>query len=347
MKAAVLYGPYDIRIEDVPTPICKATEILVKIQASSICPTDTRKYTGLSVLKEPLIVGHEVSGIIQEKGELVNNVQVGDRVVLDSAIYCYTCHYCRKGMFNYCLNAKGIGGGGEGIEKVNGGFAEYIIVPSLNAHLIGNSPFEEACLAEPFSAAIKSVHDCGVKDGNTVVVMGAGPIGLMQLAYLKFIGARVIVSEPIEFRRKIAEKYGADLVINPREEDLKKKVMEETDNRGADAILVTIGGSAEAYATVQALEFVGKGGYINIFAGTYPETNIGMNPNKIHYNEIKITGTFGHTPFTFSKAVELITSKKIDVKPLITHVFPLEKIKEAFETSIKQKESALKVIVKP
>ena len=347
MKAAVLYGPYDIRVEEIPTPLYKANEILVKVQASSICPTDTRKYTGLSVLKEPLIIGHEVAGTIEKKGELVSNVQVGDRVVLDSAIYCYTCHYCRKGMFNYCLNAKGIGGGGEGIEKVNGSFAEYIVVPSVNAHLIGNAPFEEASLAEPFSAAIKSVHDCKVEDGDTVVIIGAGPIGLMQLAYLKFIGAKVIVSELIEFRRKVAERYGADLVINPKEEDLKESVMKETGNRGADAVLVTVGGSAEAQATEQALQLVGKGGYVNIFAGTYPETNITLNPNKIHYNEIKVTGTFGHTPSTFSKAVELIVSKKVNVSHLITHIFPLVKIKEALETSIKQKENALKVIVKP
>lgn len=156
MRAAVLYGPYDIRVEEVPTPSIKSNWILVKVYASSICPTDTRKYIGLSRLKEPLILGHEVSGVVEKKGELANNVQVGDRVVLDSAIYCYTCYYCRRGDFNYCLNAKGIGGGGEGIEKVDGSFAEYIAVPSVNAHSIGNASFEESCLAEPFSAAIKS-----------------------------------------------------------------------------------------------------------------------------------------------------------------------------------------------
>ncbi|MEM3404631.1 MAG: alcohol dehydrogenase catalytic domain-containing protein [Nitrososphaeria archaeon] len=347
MRAAVLCGPYDIRVKEVPIPSIKSNEILVKIHASSICPTDMRKYMGLSRLKEPLILGHEVSGVVEKKGESVDNVQVGDRVVLDSAIYCYTCYYCRKGDFNYCLNAKGIGGGGEKIEKVDGSFSEYIAVPSVNAHHIGNAPFEETCLAEPFSAAIKSVHDCKTNNGDIVVVMGAGPIGLMQLAYLKLIGAKVIVSELLEPRRKMAERYGADLIVNPKVEDLKDIVLNWTNNRGADAVLVTVGGNAEAQATEQALQFIGKGGYVNIFAGTYPETNITVNPNKIHYYEIKITGTFGHTPFTFSKAVDLISSKKIDVKPIVTHIFPLEKIKEAFETATTKKENALKVIIKP
>lgn len=128
---------------------------------------------------------------------------------------------------------------------------------------------------------------------------------------------------------------------------MKEIVLKETDKRGADTVLVSVGGSAEAKCTEQALDFVGKGGFVNIFAGTYPETPVRMSPNLLHYNEIKVTGTFSHTPATYSKAIELMCTKKVDFRPLITHVYPLDKIKQAFETVLHKKEKALKVVVRP
>lgn len=342
----MLYGSYDIGIEDVPTPSLKTTDVLVRVKASSICPTDVRKYCGLSKVEGSLILGHEVSGEIVKKGELASNVKLGDRVALDSNIYCYTCYYCRKGRFNNCINAKGIGASREGMEKIDGSFAEFLVVPSVNAYSIGDTPFEEVCLAEPLSASIKAIHDCQVEEGDTVVVIGAGPLGLMQLSYSKLLGARVIVSELLEFRRKMAEKFEADVVADPRKQDLKEIVLKETE-RGADAVLVSVGGGAEAKCTEQALEFVGKGGYVNVFAGTWPETPVMISPNLLHYDEIKVTGTFSHTPTTYSKALELICSRKVDFRPLITHVYPLDKIKQAFEIVLHKRENALKVIIKP
>jgi L-iditol 2-dehydrogenase len=347
MKAAVLHAPFDIRVEEVDVPTVGDREILVKVKATAICQTDLRKYTGTAQLSGPTILGHEIAGEVAEAGEHVSHVKKGDRVTLDSFTYCYICDHCRVGEYHLCSSMGSLGAAVAKSEKTPGSFAEYIKVQDLSAYpLADKASYQEAALTEPLAACLKSIVDAKVELGTSVVVIGAGPMGLMQVQLAKAAGAYpIIVSDLIEERRLKAQELGADVTVDPSKEHSTNAVLKETRGMGAKVVMVSVGGKVEATCAEQAIGMVSKRGIVNIFAGTWPQASVTLDPNSLHYNEISVSGSFGHTPEIFAKAASLISSRKVDVRPIITDNVPLAQAKTALELALSRK--SLKVVMIP
>ncbi len=337
MKAALLYGPKDIRVEEVPAPEISEDEVLVRVKACGICAADLRLYMGIGGLwkpKYPITLGHEVSGVVEKAGSKVAQFKPGDRVAVDMLIRCGKCTYCLRGRDNLCENRK----------PLPGGFAEYTKAPPTNIFKIPNHlTFEEAALAEPLACCINSIQKLSIEDQSTVLIIGAGPMGLMHLQLLKALKkVKVIVSEILEERLKVAAKLGADQLINPTKQDLQEEVMKETKGNGVDAVIVAVG-SKEAIQ--QAINVAAKTATIIIFGAIYPPTQITINPNILHYKEIILTGAHSRTLKQFQQAVNLLAQKQVNIKPIITHTYPLNQIKQAIQKALQKK--ALKIIIKP
>jgi len=338
MKAAVYYSQSDIRIEEMPIPKVGEDEVLVEMKACGICGSDLMGWYLKN--RAPLVLGHEPSGIIVEKGRNVSNFDVGDRVFVHHHVACLKCHYCLRGDYTLC----------ELFHRTNiipGGFAEYFKVPAPNLQLdtlkIPESlSFEEATLIEPIGCCIRAIKKCGIEKGDTVAVIGAGATGVIHTALSKIYGAeKVVVSDLVDFRLKIAEKFGADVVVNPLNEDLASVVRKETDGRGVDLAIVSAP-SLEAYKT--GLSICRKGGKLCVFAPTDPGKILEISPKQLFFNELQIIPSYSTSHVETREALELITSGKICVKDLITHRFPLLETAKAFKTALEDKES-LKVIV--
>jgi len=346
MKAVVLKNIEDIEIKDIPIPDVSDSEILIKVKACSICGTDIRLFHhGHKHLTFPRVIGHEVSGEIVKAGDKVRNYQIGQKVAVAPAIPCGYCYYCRRGMQSMCLNLRAIG------YHYNGGFAEYMLVPEdavkngcVNP-IPENLPFEEAALAEPLACAVNGQELSHISMGDTVVVMGAGPLGCMHIQLARVNGAtKVILIEMVESRIEFAKKLvNPDVVINPSFEDAVERVKEETNLRGADKIIVAC---PSGKAQEDSLKMVARRGIINFFGGLPKDKPfINFNSNLVHYGEFYVVGTHGSAPRHNELAINLISSGRIKVKELITHHFPLDRFKEAIKLA--ESREAMKVVILP
>ncbi|MEM1564237.1 MAG: zinc-dependent dehydrogenase [Candidatus Bathyarchaeia archaeon] len=338
MKVAMYYSRSDIRIEEMSIPKIGDDEALVKMKACGICGSDLMDWYLKN--RAPLVLGHEPSGIIVEKGENVKNFDVGDRVFVHHHVACLGCHYCLRGDYTLC----------EQFHKTNivpGGFAEYFKVSAPNLQLDTlkipeGLSFEEATLIEPVGCCIRAIKKCGIQKGDSVAVIGAGTTGIIHTVLAKIFGAgKVVVSDFVDFRLKVAEKFGADVTVNPLKEDLAAIVRKETSGRGVDLAIVSAP-SLEAYKT--GLNICRKGGKLCVFAPTDPGKLLEISPKQLFFNELQIIPSYSTSHVETREALELIKSGKIRVKDLITHRFPLEETAKAFKTALEDKES-LKVIV--
>jgi (R,R)-butanediol dehydrogenase/meso-butanediol dehydrogenase/diacetyl reductase len=338
MKIAIWYGSKDIRIEDAPKPKIDSNSALIKVKAVGICGSELHAYEGISERrKPPLIMGHEFSGEIEEVGENVKNLRKGDRVVINPIIPCLTCDNCLSGRLNICENVRLIG------LHTPGAFAEYIAVPAENCYKIPDDlSFEEASMVEPMAVGIHAVRKASLRINDDVAIVGAGVIGLCTLQAAKIAGAgKIICSELVESRLKLAEKLGANILINAKEIDPVKKVMELTNGRGIDVAFEAVG----VQKTVQqAIDMIKKGGSVIIIGMLAKKMELGILD--IVSMEKQIIGSYVYTPLDFKTALNLISKKKANAKSLITHVFSLNEISKGFETLSKDKE-AIKVIIKP
>lgn len=333
-KVAVLYNPKDVRIEqtDIKQPIQE--QALIRVKACGVCPTDVRSYTGLRQGGYPRTLGHEWVGEIIELGSDFQGFKIGDRVSADWRVVCGKCYYCRKGIFNYCQKTQN--------EKVRGGFAEYGVAIASNLRRIPDHiSYEEATFAEPLACCINGSRNTNISFGDDVVIIGSGPIGMLHIQLAKHQGARVIVSDPIDSRLEMAKELGADDIINPNRDKVIKKVMDITDGRGANAVIVAVGTPETAKL---GIEIAGICGYVNFFAGTYPPGEVALDPNLVHYKQLVLTGSHDFTPDDFTMALKLIEFGIVKVKPIISHIFKLDEIATAFETVADRK--GLKVVVK-
>ncbi|MEM3703090.1 MAG: zinc-binding dehydrogenase [Candidatus Bathyarchaeia archaeon] len=342
MKAAMLYGVKDLRIEDIEIPIVRAGEVLVRIKAATTCGTDLKIFQRgyvEKVIKLPTVFGHEWAGEVVEVGEGLEWPKKGMRVRAGNSAPCLHCHMCQKGKYNLCEN----------MIWLWGAYAEYIKVPAhmvfINMQEIPNHvSYEEAAIAEPLACVLHGVEEAKVKLGDSVAIIGAGPIGLLHLLTVKKMGAeKVVMIDLIEERLSFAEKLGADEIINAGKENVEEKVRRLTRGYGVDVVIEAVGSQA---TWEQAIRLVRKGGTALEFGGCPPGTEIKLNAEQLHYMETTVLGTFHATPLHFRKALDLIASKTINVKPLITSRMPLERIKEAFEM-LSTFRNEIKIAVQP
>jgi L-iditol 2-dehydrogenase len=342
MKAAMLYGVKDLRIEDVPRPEVETDEVLVKVKAATTCGTDLKIFQRgyvEKVIKLPTIFGHEWAGEVAEVGEGLDWPAKGMRVRAGNSAPCLHCSMCQKGKYNLCEN----------MIWLWGAYAEYIKVPSrmvfVNMQEIQKHvSYEEAALTEPLACVLHGVEEAGVKLGDTVAIIGAGPIGLLHLLTVKKMGVeKAIMVDLVEERLNFAEKMGADETVNAGKTEAVEAIKQYTGGYGADVVIEAIGLPA---TWEQALRLVRKGGTVLEFGGCPPGTEIRLNAELIHYGEVKVLGTFHTTPLHFRKALSLIASRTIDVKPLITRKMKLENIKEAFEILATSK-TEIKIAINP
>ncbi|MBC7218333.1 MAG: alcohol dehydrogenase catalytic domain-containing protein [Candidatus Caldatribacterium sp.] len=349
MQAAVFYGPLNLRIEERPTPRVGKGDVLVKVEACAICGTDIRIFHfGHRAITGPQILGHEIAGVIAEKGEGVEGYEVGDRVVVDPIVSCGQCFFCQRGLTNLCLVFK------EKTEAFGyyypGGFAEYVLVPEKavrRGNLIKfpeNLSFEEAAISEPMACALNGELLSRVGLGDRVLVIGAGPVGCMHIALARVLGAtKVLVAEIQKARLEEAKRFGADRIINPTEENLKEAVLAETQGIGPDVVIVA---ASSRKAQEEAIELAAPRGRVNFFGGLPKDDRlVTVDGNTVHYKELFIHGTSGATASHIRTCLELMSTGRIDGRAYISKVIPLEELPKMLEEI--QKGPYLKVVVKP
>jgi L-iditol 2-dehydrogenase len=341
MTAAVFFAPHDLRLEEVDIPIAGPGEVVVRVRAAGICGTDVRIYNGAKKVKAPVIIGHEFAGEITQVGADENGFQVGDRVVVEPLIPCGRCPLCLLGRRNICIQRPTIG------YEYDGAFAPYVRIPAsgvASGNIIRISDrlsFEDAAIAEPVAACMNGIDRCNFDIGSTALILGGGPIGLIHLQLAKAAGAlRVFLSEPDKERRQIALALGAEEVFDPTKDDVVNKIKSLTNGLGTDVSIVASGAPAAIETGMASLR---KGGTLNLFAGSPPNSLVNFDPNKIHYGEITITGSSGHTAYQMQRAVRAIENSTVNAKMLITHKFLLSEISKALQA--KQELTGLKHII--
>jgi L-iditol 2-dehydrogenase len=332
----------DLRIENIDLPRTNYGEILVEVRAATTCGTDLKIYQRgyvEGVIKLPTVFGHEWAGDVVEIGDGVSFFKKGMRVRGGNSSPCLRCYMCQRGKFNLC----------EDMMWLWGAYAEYIKVPQrvvmLNTQEIpAHVAYEEAAITEPLACVLHGVEEARIELGDTVAIIGAGPIGLLHLLTVQKMGAgKVIISDTIDERLQMAHKLGADETINAKQEDTVDKTKKLTDGYGADVVIEAIGLPA---TWEQALKMVRKGGTVLEFGGCPPGTEIKVGTEQLHYGETTVLGAFHTTPAHFKKALNLIASGTINVKPLITNRMKLDNLKQAFEKLTTSK-TDIKIAISP
>ena len=338
MKAAVYHSQQDIRIEEKPVPEIGEDEVLVEMKACGICGSDLMDWYLKS--RAPLVLGHEPTGIIAKAGSKVKEFNVGDRVFVHHHVACLTCHYCKHGDYTLCKQF-------HETHIDPGGLAQYFKVPAPNLKIDTlkipeTLSFEEATLIEPVGCCIRAFNKSSIQADDKVVIIGAGTTGIIQIALTKiFVAAKTIVSDLIDYRLQVAKKFGADVIVNPKKEDLRAVVNAETDGLGVDLVVVTAP-SLEAYKS--GLSICRKGGKLCVFAPTSPGKYLQISPKELFFSEIQIIPSYSTSHLETRKALDLMKTGRLKVKELITHRFRLVDAAKAFKTALENKES-LKVIV--
>lgn len=336
MRAAVFEGNGVLKIKEVEKPILrKSDDLIVEIEICSICGTDVHIMSvPPGYVADPgTILGHELVGKVVEVGKNVTTLKVGDRVVTNPNDYCGVCEYCQHNLPNLCENIIPMGIGADG------GFAEYVCVSEKVAHKISDDlPAEIAAFAEPLACLVNGKNKIPVSPGDSVLVMGAGAIGLLFTQIMKACGAYpIIVSEPAEMRREYALKCGADFVVNPIEEDLEAFVHEKT-GIGVDYAIDVVG--SQIWEGIKAVR---KGGTVLLF-GFNGKAKASFEQYHITNREVSVLGTWIANA-SFPQAVKILESGMLDLNPLITHTLPLEKTEEGIE--ILRKGEGIEVLIDP
>jgi len=339
MRVAMYYRNNDVRIEELSVPRIGPGEILVKVMASGICGSDIMEW--YRIRKAPLVLGHEIAGVVAEVGEGVTNCRLGDRVFVSHHIPCNTCHYCLQGYHTAC----------ETLHNTNydpGGFAEYLRVPRLNVDrgvflLPEEVSFDAGAMIEPLACVIRGQRLARLQPGQTVLVLGSGISGILHIMLARASGAgRIMATDINDYRRDQALTFGADAVSDARE-DIPAWVRSVNDRRPADLVIVCTGAPA---AFDQALQSVDRGGTILCFATTEPGVNLSVPLNDFWRNEIKLMPSYGNSPYDAMAAIELIRFNRLPVEKMISHRLPLAEAQKGFQLVATGME-AMKVILVP
>ena len=349
MKAAVLYDFNDIRVEDRPVPSPAPDEVLLKVEACAVCGTDVKIITHGMPNQPPFgefIIGHEYAGTVVALGETVDEYEVGDRVAVEIHKGCMRCQNCIMGEYTACLNYGNVKKGhrANGF-TTNGGFAQYAVnhVNTL-ARLPDNISFDESTIITTAGSSIYGIDEAGgYIVGETIAVLGPGPIGLTSVQICKALGAeKVILTGTREERLQLGKELGADHVVNTKKENAVERVLELTNGKGVDLVLEAAGGNDSLQ---QAIEMTRKGGRISIIA--FYKEPITADISMAVRSRINLYTTRGEGRLNVHRALSLMAQGKLDGKSLITHTFNLEDIKVAIDTFVERRDGAIKVVVHP
>lgn len=340
MKAVFVKEENSVSVKDVPVPEIGNGDILVKMRACGLCGSDLEKVYGhYGVVSMRL--GHEPAGEIIAGGKNVKDLKVGDRVFVHHHVPCYSCHYCKHEDYTMCPQYQK-----SNLEPC--GLAEVFLVPEWNVSrggvikLPSDVSFEEAAMIEPLACCIRAINKSGMKSGDDVAVVGVGPAGIMHIMLAKTSGAgKVFAIDINDFRLDFARKLGADFAINTTRQDAVKTIKDSTDNRGVDIAIVATG-STKAF--LQSLDLVRSGGKVVLFGVPSKGSNIPLDINRIFSNEIKLIPSLAASEKETNQAFELIASKRLDIKQIITHTFSLERAEDAIKCAYEARD-AMKVVV--
>lgn len=347
MRAAVYHGDSRVVIDEIAVPEIGPGELLVRVETCGICHTDLKKIK-YDLLPGPRIYGHETAGQVVAAGEGVSKFAVGDRVVAFHHIPCGDCFYCDRKLYAQCPVYKKVGITA-GYEPAGGGFAQYVrvmdwIVRRGVEKIPAGVPYEAACLVEPLNTCLKAVEQLAPRPGDVVVVQGQGPIGLMFTMLARRAGCRVLATDVMESRRALASRFGAERVVNPREEDVVECAREMTEGRGADAVISAV--SAKGLVE-EAVRSTRPGATILLFAQTSDQERIELSGKDICMGERVLMGSYSASVDLQAESARLVFNGELPVGELVTHQVALDEINEGIELALHPNGKSLKIIVQP
>jgi 2-desacetyl-2-hydroxyethyl bacteriochlorophyllide A dehydrogenase len=340
MIAVRLHAPGDLRLDEVPIPEPGPGQVLVKVHRCGICGTDLHITKGnFPAPNLPLVLGHEFSGTVTATGASVDERLLGDRVVVDINIACGQCYFCRRGQKLFCPQVAQLG-----VHNA-GGLAEYVVAPASNLHLLpAELTLDTATYVEPLACAVHGQDRVGIRSGDTVLVLGGGPMGLAHIALSRLSGAsRVIVSEPDTGRRELAVKLGADQLIDPFDTPLSDAIAELTNGIGPDVVIEAVG-SIPTYESAVAV--VRRGGRMLAYGAPPQDASMSLRPFDIYAKELTIVGSYAGTYDTWPRAIELLAGGRFDPTLIVDSVRPLDQAVEAIH-DLERNRSTVKVHIQP
>ena len=338
MRANYFLGKQQFEVRETEIPSIGPKDVLVKVAACGICGTDVHIYhgdKGSADVTPPVVLGHELAGVVEAVGADVTAVQVGDHVSVDPNIYCGKCHYCQIGKKQLCENLFAIG------VNRDGGFQEYCAVPETQCFRLNKDlPLRYGAMVEPLACCIHGIDRTNIRPGDTVCVIGGGAIGLMMVQLAKYCGAsQVVLSEPVEMRRQVGMKLGADATIDPIHEDISERLEQILGKPGADVVIECVGAPI---ATAQAFQAAKRGTTLLLFSVPKPGTSHPLSLEDVFQKELTILGSMIN-PDTHGRATAMINSGLIRLDSIITHSYPVEQLEDAI--LMQQSNESLKVIV--
>lgn len=347
MRAGVYRGRRKVVVEQVPVPEIAAGEVLIRVAACGICGTDIKKIEH-GFLEPPLILGHEVAGTVVEAGAGVTRWKPGDRVASFHHIPCGDCFYCLRRLFSQCRTYKKVGLTA-GFQPSGGGFAEFVrampwIVDRGMVAIPPGISFEEATFIEPLNTCIKAIEKARVAAGEQIAILGQGPIGSLLLMLACRLGAEAVVTDPLPARRHASLRFGAVAAFEPGSDKLKKELLDRTEGRGADAVLVA---SAHPSLAEEALALARPGGRVLLFAHNDPVLRIELPAAAVGIEEKEILGSYSAAVDRQEESARLVFQRLLPVKDLISHRLPLDEMPQALELASRPRGDSMKVMVIP
>ncbi len=346
MLAAVYRGVHDVRMETVPVPRIGAGEMLVRVHSCGVCGTDLKKISTGSH-SAPRIFGHETSGVVAAVGEAVTQYRPGDRVMVFHHIPCRTCFYCQHKTFAQCTTYKKVGCTA-GFEPSGGGFAEYVrvmdwIVDHGTVRIPDGVPYEQACFVEPVNTCMKGIEALGLHPGERVLTIGQGPIGIILSVLARRAGASLITSDLYAERLKIGASFGLDQTINASQGKVVERVREMTEGRGADAVILAVGGNSLIRTAMDAAR---PGGRILLFAQTQHGEAI-IDPAAVCVDEKTLVGSYSASVDLQDDSVHFVMNREMDLERLVSHRFSLGESPKALDLAAHPQPSSMKVVIQP
>lgn len=346
MKGALFNNPYNIEVEEIKVPNIETNDLLIKVAYSGICGTDLHIFEGKNpFVTFPIIPGHEFSGIIESLGSKVNDFSINEKVAINPNLSCkdlgYTvqnfCYYCKKNRPHFCLNWQAIG------VTRNGGFAEYVVCPKSAAFRVPKEvSLKEATLMEPIACCLHGLNRLKIASENTVLLIGAGPIGLLMVSLIKSLfKSKLIVSEPDNYRRNLAKNFGADLTVNPYVENLKEIVKYETDGHGVDISIEAVGSPSTA---LEAVNLLNKGGKALIFGVAKQGDTFKLDLFKLYSNETSVFGSFTN-PHENNESLNILRKKIIPTSSFISHRIKIDELAQGLKLLLNKTKEVNKIFI--